>query len=121
MQEINKYFALLALLISIIRFTLFTYLQYIMEHPLYAFHLIIYSILGLCIQIFKYRMIKQFKQHIVPFVMASRKIISILLSVFIIGHDYAAIQFLGVFIIFVSIIYEFWMEVRINKPKKKSK
>ena len=68
---------------------------------------------------FKYRMIKQFKQHIVPFVMASRKIINILLSVFIIGHDYAAIQFVGVFIIFASIMYEFWMEISITKTKKK--
>ena len=85
------------------------------EHYLYSAYLLFYGIFGVCIQMLKYHMIKRYKQHIFPFIMASRRIITVVLSVFIIGHDFHWVQFIGVLIIFVSLIIELMMELRKSK------
>ena len=50
-----------------------------------------FSMLAVIGQMFIYRLIKQFKQHVVPFVVTSRKIATILISIFFVGHNYSSL------------------------------
>jgi len=51
------------------------------NHRLLSIHLLLYSLCAFVGQLFVYRMIKQFKQHFVPFVITTRKIFTVGLSI----------------------------------------
>lgn len=87
------------------------------RHSGYAAELFLFSFLTVLGQLFVYRIIKQFKQHIVPFIITSRKIASILISVFLVGHTYNMWQFVGVIIIFLAVSYEFKGELKKSEDK----
>lgn len=57
-------------------------------------------------------MIKQFKQHIVPFVITTRKILTIFISILYYKHATTAVQLIGVFVVFFTVIFEFATELR---------
>lgn len=63
-------------------------------------------------QIFIYRMIKEFKQHIVPFVVTTRKIITVGLSLIYFHHETSVGQVSAIIIVFVATLYEFLDSVR---------
>jgi len=63
------------------------------------------AILHLGGQFFVYRMIKQFKQHIVPFVITVRKILTIFISVMFFKHETAPAQLIGVFIVLAAVTF----------------
>jgi hypothetical protein len=62
-------------------------------------------------------MIKQFKQHIVPFVITTRKIFTIFLSIIFYHHKTTSIQLSGVFIVFLAVIFEFASELKKEDTK----
>ena len=68
-------------------------------------------------QIFIYRMIKQFKQHIVPFVITTRKIFTVVLSIFIFKHHTTVIQILAIALIFITASSEYITEIYNSKKK----
>lgn len=78
---------------------------YMITHPMFLLHLIGMSILSCLGQFFVYRMIKQFKQHIVPFVITTRKIVTIFISILYYSHKTNIIQLSGVFIVLFAVIY----------------
>ena len=71
-------------------------------------------------QMFVYRMIKQFKQHFPPFVITTRKIFTVVLSIFWYGHETNILQLLGLFIVFALVTYEFVSELVEEKKKDPS-
>lgn len=52
-------------------------------------------------------MIKEFKQHIVPFVVTTRKIITVGLSLIYFHHETNFGQISSIIIVFVATVYEF--------------
>jgi drug/metabolite transporter (DMT)-like permease len=54
-------------------------------------------------QFFIYRMIKQFKQHFVPFTISSRKILTATISIVFYGHKTNWIQILGICIVLFTV------------------
>lgn len=69
--------------------------------------------------IFIYKMIKEFRQHIVPFVITTRKIISVGISMLYFRHSSSFMQIVGIFIVFLATLYEFFTElVRSQAPLK---
>ena len=77
------------------------------EHPLYILHLaaqVSFSFVG---QLFVYRMIKQFKQHVVPFTVTTRKIMSVFWSILFFGHQTNWIQILSILGLLAVITWEF--------------
>ncbi len=56
-------------------------------------------------QMFVYRMIKQFKQHFPPFVITTRKIFTVGLSIFYYHHETNALQLIGLFLVFALVTY----------------
>lgn len=65
------------------------------------------SVLTFVGQIFVYRMIKQFKQHIVPFVVTTRKIITVGFSLLYFHHQSSLGQVVGIILVFCITTYEF--------------
>lgn len=72
-----------------------------------SYDFIILSILSTIGQVFVYRMIKQFKQHIVPFVITTRKIFTVVISIIFYGHETSNLQYLAIVLIFVTASYEY--------------
>ena len=64
----------------------------------------IFSFIG---QIFIYRMIKMFKQHIVPFVVTTRKIITVGVSIVYYHHETSIGQVLSIVVVLGVTAYEF--------------
>lgn len=60
---------------------------------------------------FVYRMIKQFKQHFVPFVITTRKIFTVGLSIIVYKHATNVWQILGLILVFGVVKYEFVSEL----------
>ncbi len=73
------------------------------------------SLLSSVGQIFVYRMIKQFKQHFVPFVITTRKIFTVGLSIIVYRHATNVWQILGLFLVFAIVTYEFVSELMAEK------
>lgn len=68
-------------------------------HPGFTLNLLAMSSLSVVGQIIIYRFIKEFKQHIVPFVVTIRKIFTVLINVIVYGHKTELLQFIGMAIV----------------------
>ena len=66
-------------------------------------------------------MIKHFKQHVLPFVIATRKIFTIVLSIIFYQHAYDWVQILGIIIVFTSVTIEFIIELVAESKREKLK
>lgn len=73
------------------------------------------SVLTFIGQIFVYRMIKEFKQHIVPFVVTTRKIITVGFSLLYFNHKSSFQQVIGIVMVFAITSYEFLSEMLKDK------
>jgi hypothetical protein len=79
------------------------------------------SVLTFVGQIFVYRMIKQFKQHIVPFVVTTRKIITVGFSLIYFNHKSSLGQVIGILLVFFIMTYEFLSEMIKDKSQSEVK
>lgn len=68
-------------------------------------------------QMFVYRMIKQFKQHFAPFVITTRKIFTVGLSIIYYRHETNFLQLFGLILVFGVVTYEFVSELTEEKEK----
>lgn len=80
------------------------YLKFMVYHPRFTIYIIGMSILSGIGQFFVYRMIKQFKQHFVPFTITSRKILTVVASIILVGHKTNVLQILGVIIVLATVV-----------------
>ena len=85
--------------------------KFCLQHNDFLLHLTVLGLLNGFGQFFIYRMIKEFKQHIVPFVITTRKIFTVAISIIFYQHPTSAEQICGVLLVFVVVIYEFVSEV----------
>jgi drug/metabolite transporter (DMT)-like permease len=69
------------------------------------------GVLGTVGQMFVYRMIKQFKQHFPPFVITTRKIFTVGISIVYYQHETNIWQLIGLFLVFALVTYEFVSEL----------
>lgn len=69
--------------------------------------LLMMSVAAFVGQIFIYRMIKEFKQHIVPFVITTRKNITVALSLVYFEHQTSYGQIIAIIVVFATTVYEF--------------
>lgn len=86
MTVVNKWAAISMFIYLLVSFKLGKYLYFIISHPGFAFQLFGHAVLAALGQLFVYKIIKQFKQHILPFVRASRKVLTVALSIAFYGH-----------------------------------
>jgi drug/metabolite transporter (DMT)-like permease len=74
-------------------------------------HITIMGVLSTIGQMFVYRMIKQFKQHFPPFVITTRKVFTVGLSIIYYRHETNYLQLIGLFLVFALVTYEFVSEL----------
>jgi drug/metabolite transporter (DMT)-like permease len=87
-------------------------------HMLFAAHMIVMGILTALGQMFVYRMIKQFKQHFVPFVITTRKIFTVGFSIVLYHHETNAYQLFGLIMVFGVVTFEFVTELMSEKSEQ---
>ena len=86
MTAINKWVTIISLIFSLVLWEFIDICVYIATHHLFLIHITVMGVLALAGQMFVYRMIKQFKQHFVPFVITTRKIFTVALSIVFYNH-----------------------------------
>ena len=104
LQSISKCVAFISLfwLIFIDRALLIT-LTFMKEHPLFMVHICSNVVINFIGQNFIYWMITEFKQHIVPFIISSRKLITVVLSIVFYHHEVSFLQLAGMSVVFVTV------------------
>ncbi len=65
----------------------------------------LYSLILAVGQVFVYKLILLYKQHIAPLVIASRKLITILVSLFVYNEYTNYLQLIGILILTIILIY----------------
>jgi len=118
MTQINKWVAIVSIVYSSLLLEIGDIVSFILDHSNFAFHMALMGILSTFGQMFVYRMIKQFKQHFAPFVITTRKIFTVGLSIFWYGHPTNIFQMLGLFLVFALVTYEFVSELMEEKTKE---
>jgi UDP-galactose transporter B1 len=106
-EHINKWVTILSFIYSFFTGNFSKMVTFATDYPDFKFDIILVSVLATVGQIFVYRMIKQFKQHIVPFVITTRKIFTVVLSIFFYHHVTTIYQMLAIALVFVAASYEY--------------
>lgn len=63
-------------------------------------------------QISIYYIVSNFKQHIFPLISTTRKILTVILSIFLFNHDVNTYQWVAICIVFLGMFYEFYEELK---------
>ena len=118
MVSINKWCFIISLVASVLTGDMLFFLKFAWNHPLFMAHLLGMSLCGFVGQIFIYKMIRNFKQHIVPFVITTRKIITVGISIIYFEHNVSPQQIIGIALVFGSVAFEFFSEImKTDKPQ----
>ena len=83
---INKWVTIISMCYSILLWELWDMTVFMFSHRIFLVHMLLMGVLSTAGQMFVYRMIKQFKQHFVPFVITTRKIFTVALSIVFYSH-----------------------------------
>jgi UDP-galactose transporter B1 len=70
-------------------------------------HMLALSITGAIGQMFVYWMINYFRQHVVPFVITTRKLLTVGISIIYFNHEVTFMQIIGIILVFGIICYDF--------------
>jgi UDP-galactose transporter B1 len=106
-SETNKWVAVISLLYAGATGSISYLISFSLNYGELLRDLLFLSIFSAIGQIFVYRMVKEFKQHIVPFVITTRKIFTVVISIFVYKHETSGMQVVGIAIVFISAIYEY--------------
>ena len=101
--SVNIYVALVAFIFLIITGELIPSFQWFYKHEGATSILLLISFLNSIAQLFVYQMLKEYKQHVPAFVIATRKCITVVLSLFWYHHSLVFVQYFGILFVFVSI------------------
>jgi drug/metabolite transporter (DMT)-like permease len=110
-EQINKWVTILCWCYALATGQLQTSYQFAARNPDFLRDIVLLSCLTSVGQVFVYRLIKQFKQHIVPFVITTRKIFTVVISIIFFKHPTTFLQVLAVVIVFGSATYEYLSEI----------
>ena len=102
---VNKWASVFAILFSILSGNLIPMITFLFSHNELLYDLILFSFLATIGQFFIYSIAKEFKQHIVPFIITTRKIFTVGLSIFYYEHNITAMQIIGLLLVFVVLLY----------------
>ena len=86
--------------------------RFCVRHPLVLVDVVMVGALQVAGQVSVYYVISNFKQHIYPLISTSRKIITILLSIFAFNHTITKLQWIALAVLFGTMAYELFDEIR---------
>jgi len=89
----------------------FPFFEFIQNYPSALKDIIIVGILQVIGQISIYYVVANFKQHVFPLISTTRKIFTVLVSIFYYGHNLNNYQWIAVGIVFLGMFYELYEEL----------
>ena len=117
LEIINKWVGLISLAwIIVVDRKFFETYDFIVTHPSFFTHLVYNAVLSYFGQSCVYWMVTEFKQHIVPFIISCRKIFTVCISIIYYKHETSFIQISGIIIVFFTVCFEFYSELK-SKPQ----
>lgn len=116
--HINKWTFLIGVICSLVSWRIPVIIDFITNYESFAFDLFLLSSLNGIGQLFIYRMIKEFQQHIPAFVIAFRKCLTVLINIVWFHHHVNRQQVIGVGLVFCAVLWEVWSNY---KEKMKNK
>ena len=104
--QINRMTCLVALVWATVTLQMTEITRFIVEHGELRRDLLLFSVLNAVGQLVIYQLIKLFKQHIAPFVIATRKCITVIVNIVHFGHSVNGRQIAGMVLVFTAIMLE---------------
>jgi len=104
-----------SLLFSIVSATLIPSIDFVSSHQFVLQDIVLMCGLQLFGQNCIYFIVANFKQHIFPLVATTRKLLTVLISIYLYNHPINIYQWLAVFLVFGSMIYEIHEESNENQ------
>ena len=83
-------------------------LEFVKNYPDCIFDMLLLGGLQVLGQISIYFVITNFKQHVFPLISTTRKIITVLMSIFVYNHTLKELQWAAIGIVFFGMFYEIW-------------
>jgi drug/metabolite transporter (DMT)-like permease len=105
---VNKWCALFSLIYLLVTMQIKDSTLFIFQHTEYLRDMFLMAICSFVGQIFIYRMVKTFKQHIVPFVTGTRRIVTVVISLLYFHHKTNIWQILSILVVFGVTVYELY-------------
>lgn len=98
--------------------TLLPALQFFRDYPSVLYDLFLGSILQVVGQICIYYVVANFKQHVFPMISTTRKVITVIASIFYFGHYINEWQWVSIVIVFLGMFYELYEELTHQKHRE---
>lgn len=86
-----------------------------MDHPISLLHMLALGLMGCFGQIVVYWMISHFKQHVVPFIITTRKLFTVIISILYFHHESTIQQNVSLIFIFFIVLFDFYLEITVKK------
>ncbi len=102
-ERVNRWEFLFCISWGLITGQLFQISSFIVKHPRLLYDILLEAIMNAVGQLFAYYLISHFRQHVVPFVITTRKAISMLLSITVFGHTVKSMQWVGIGLVFAGV------------------
>jgi len=102
----NLYGFLLIFIFSLVTGSLYPSLRFCIHHPVVLYDIITLGVLQVLGQVAVYYVVSNFKQHIYPLISTTRKIFTVLLSIFIFNHGLNKAQWGALLILLIAMGYE---------------
>ena len=102
---VNKWTTILTIGYSIVMGHFIEIVTFIGQHRTILIDNLLIGVLCFIGQVFIYRLVKMFRQHMVPFIITTRKIFTVALSIMYYNHQFNKEQMLGVAIVFGASLY----------------
>jgi solute carrier family 35 (UDP-galactose transporter), member B1 len=116
-EHINKWVTILSLSYALVTGQLHSTYEFTTKYPQFGYDIVTLAVLTAVGQMFVYQLIKQFKQHIVPFVITTRKIFTVVISIIFYNHVTTPLQILAIVLVFCSASYEYLSELYWEKKE----
>ncbi len=87
-------------------------ITFIVNYPLALGYILVIGALQVLGQISIYYIVSNFKQHIFPLISTTRKILTVILSIFVFNHYINQYQWIAIGIVFCGMFYEFYEELK---------
>lgn len=105
MFTVNIMTTLICIIGLVIKGDLIDSLKYCKSHPLVVLDIVLISVLQVLGQVSIYFIVLNFKQHIFPLVSTTRKVFTVLLSIFIFNHKMNGYQWCALILVFGGMGY----------------
>ena len=104
---------MVVLAISLVSMQLTYTIDFVLHHDELFLHIIIMALLSALANLFIFKIITLFRQHVYALVGTVRKCITVGVSILYYGHQISFLQLIGIFLVFGGVLLEISMNYRL--------